>query len=348
VRGLRVYIHSRLYRAKAAKSKFVDVKDPMARSKFVRSVMSNFVAIKEDYKLHGLPWAVDTSVLALKSGLLSFEGAMTLETVAAREVLEGKNTKLSIVWKDGKTKKQHTLHLTQLVADMAKSLSSLETCNAENRVSVSESIIANFASVHSLTKVLRDSFQLFVHMQSGPAYYPRNFVPDGLHLLIRWCEKLVNLESLLKVALLGSDDKVFEALESIKIRGKVSTEKKGKLETKKFKLQNTMGRDYATVCEHPTEMAAPYLEKPLIDSEPMYEYNLLVQMAYAFPYIVYRVTVDPEVDKTYGDLCTREELGLYLRDFGLAARYVVGRGHASLLTSLGFPLRNLLSFYILQ
>jgi hypothetical protein len=326
LRELRTFIHCRLYTEHENKSKLINVKDPEARSQFVRSLLSNYVAVKEKYKLHGLPWAVKTSIHALKSALLSFDAALMLETVGAREVLEGKKSKLVISWRDGKKNKQHTLKLTQLLADMHEICGSLEACGADTcvsvMVSVAESVVDKLGKVHALTKVLRDSFQILVHMQSGPAFYPMNIIPDGLHLLIRWCEKLVNLEALLKVALLGNDSVAVDTFETVGVSGTFTTDKAGKLETKKCKLKNSKGKDYTTVCEHPVEMAAPYLKQLRDDCPPLYEYSLLVQMAYTFPFIVYRVTVDPDFEKTYLPLCTREQLGLHLRDFGLAARYV--------------------------
>ena len=99
-----------------------------------------------------------------------------------------------------------------------------------------------------------------------------------------------------------------------------------KLRTVRFKVSNKSGKTYKKCCENARKLAEPY-------GAHNKQYQLLMEMAYAFPLMLYRFASDPDVYDTYGVTLaghrgsefgnSKDEILQHAVDIGLGLRVVL-------------------------
>jgi hypothetical protein len=314
----------------------IEVSNEDARCRFLRSVHQIWTSTKGKpdkgkCRLDGLPLAAAESIRCIDRALSDYDRAVILETFDVQElVAPSAGKKFVFSWTDKATRQTHVLKVTELVQDLKAFSEQLadSSNNLAALTTVADTFVHTLSSPHNhaghkITKVMQSSFQLCVNMHSGPAYYTDIPMPDGLHLIIRTMEKVVNLWAILLLVLTGGESAATEALRGCEISGGYTDDANAtRRGVRKFKFSNKKGKEYQKAMGKAANLAAPVADVGAGEADPDGpRYQLLIEMAFLFPLVMLRIMTDPDVEKTFSRF-TREELGLFMRDFGLGLRAV--------------------------
>jgi hypothetical protein len=281
----------------------------------VRVVRKEYAALasEKQWNIYGLDASIAAVIGRLSAALAMYQEAVDEEDAEVQSILKGDT--FCINWVSGKGK-AHCIAVGKMLQTITGWIESYDELDMNDFSAVSAWVAKVYKAGEN--KAIFEtksegfaSFKMLLRGCSGPSFMPR-MLPGCLHLFLRTVERVVAAEGVYKHVISNSKYAAIDAARAAGVEVEFGYDTY-QTEALVCRLVGGACGDWAAnLSRHFDEVAKLYGE------HDKHELELLVRAAYLLPYMLYKIAVDHDPEKTFCK--SHSELSDIIEDLGFASR----------------------------